>query len=133
MSAKDQPNSPANRGERIALIEDDDEVRRSLSVLLRANGFAVEAFDNGVELLHAANSLDADCLLVDYKLPRLDGLALLSRLRDEGVSTPAVLITGYFSNSLDARARAVGYRRVIEKPALAPSLVHGLRDVIENP
>lgn len=100
---------------RIALVEDDEEVRYSLMMLLRSRGFAVDSYRNGMEILMNQPSLQVDCLLIDYKLPRFDGIDLLEKMRVAGTTTPAVLITGYYSPNLKERALKAGFMDVVEK------------------
>lgn len=108
---------------RVLIVEDDQEVRRALTLLLRARGYALDVFRSGHELLATQiSAAQSDCLLIDYKLPKIDGLKLLKRLREVGVKTPAYLITGYSSSTLNARALAAGFESVIEKPASGDEL-----------
>ena len=55
-------------------------------------------------------------LIADYLMPDIDGLTLLTRLRAQGWSGPALLITGHFDANLEERALAIGYSWVFEKP-----------------
>lgn len=101
---------------RILLIEDHDEVRHSLTLVLRSNGYSVDAYRNGLELLSARHLPSADCVLIDYKMPVVDGLNLLLKLRAKGLCTPALLITGVASTTLKDRALAAGFNGVLLKP-----------------
>ncbi|MEO0881953.1 MAG: response regulator [Pseudomonadota bacterium] len=108
--------------DRVLLIEDDQEVRRSLTLMLRARGYALDVYESGLALLAAGYLPQADCIIVDYKMPKVDGLQLLGRLRDAGLRAPALLITGFYSDKLDQRSRRAGYSRVLEKPVTADTL-----------
>lgn len=108
---------------RVLIVEDDQAVRRSLTLLLRARGYALDVFRSGQELLATQiSATNSDCLLIDYKLPKIDGLSLLRKLRELGVKTPAYLITGYPSATLSRRATEAGFEAVIEKPASGDEL-----------
>lgn len=121
---------PRPRSSRLVLIEDDENVRRSMTMLLRARGFVIDAYRSGTEFLTLQGSHGGDCLLIDYKMPRLDGLEVMRRLRAGNDTTPAIMITGYYSDSLLARARSVGFAQVLEKPATPEALIRMICETI---
>lgn len=112
------------------LIEDDEDVRRSLTLLLRAHGFSVDVYGSGMELFSNRTLPNPDCFLIDYKLPRMDGLELLQKIRARGSDIPALLITGYFSNTLEDRAETAGFHSVIEKPSTSTILLDKLSTIM---
>jgi FixJ family two-component response regulator len=104
------------RRPKIALVDDDVGLRRSLQLLLRGHGYDVRAFSSGADMLAASAAGDAACVIVDYRMPGLDGLQVLRLLRAAGWVGAAVLITAYHSAELAAHATGVGFDRVLEKP-----------------
>jgi FixJ family two-component response regulator len=110
----------------IVIVEDEPAVRRSLQLLLRGQGFDVRAFASAETSTAEGVFGNPDCLVADYKLERLDGIALLSRLREEGWQGPAVLVTAFPSVELAERARASGYAAVFEKPLRERSLTEAI-------
>ena len=117
-------STPAARAPKgVIIVDDDDDVRRSVTYGLRRQGYSVNDFASGLELLSLCDRQVCDCLLIDYKLPHIDGLDLLPRLRQGGLDSPALLITGLYSGSLSERAKAAGYAAVIEKPVHVSELV----------
>lgn len=100
----------------LLLLEDDAAVRRSLQLLLRARGFDVRAYATGTALLADPLARDACCFVADYRLAEIDGIEVLSRLRESGWSGPAVLITAFPSADVSERALAHGFSQVLEKP-----------------
>ena len=115
---------------RLILVEDDENVRRSMTMLLRARGFYIDAYRSGTEFLLMNGQHGGDCLLVDYKMPRIDGLELMRRTRQLNDQTPGIMITGYYSDSLKERALKAGFLSVIEKPTTPSSLDAALRDLL---
>jgi len=107
----------------ILLVEDDAGVRRSLQLLLRAQGYEVKAYFDGQPLLSDERSMDAACLIADYRLPDANGLAILSMLRERGWERPAILITAFPSSDLEDKAHAAGFDLVLEKPLRPQVLV----------
>ena len=72
----------------VVLVEDDPSLLRALAFALEAEGLAVHSYRAGKALL--SSPVHADCLVVDYRLPDLDGLSLIAALRAKGVSSPAI-------------------------------------------
>lgn len=106
------------------------DVGRSLALLLRARGSAVEIYPDGRKFLRNHRAHSGHCILADYKMPRLDGLELIRRLRASGDVTPAIMITGYYSTTLKQRAILAGYSDVLEKPTPPDVLINRIVSVI---
>lgn len=107
----------------ILLVEDDPAVRRSMQLLLRAKGFDVRAYANGVALLADDRNAGAKCFIADYRMDDLDGIAVLTRLRERGWRGPAILITAYATGDLAGQAMQAGFDAVFEKPLRQHALV----------
>ena len=78
---------------RVLVVEDSARLRQTVSTWLRRNGFAVDASTDGEEGLWLAETNDYDAIVLDIMLPKLDGLALLQRLRKQGKQTHVLLLT----------------------------------------
>ena len=114
----------------VYVVDDDFGVLGSLRFLLETDGFEVEAFRSGSALLSAAASNEADCFVIDYKMPNMSGIELAKRLRNRGIDTPIILITGYPDGDILVKATAAGIQNVLLKPHLEESLVTRIRGVI---
>ena len=117
---------------RVIVVEDNEPVRKSLSLLLRTRGYIVDAFEAGEHLLTGQHIPDADCFLIDFRLPDLNGVQLLNALRDAGRTAPAILITACVTAEIRAKAAAAGFRSVIEKPPHRLSLVDEIANAIAD-
>jgi DNA-binding response OmpR family regulator len=104
---------------RVLVVEDDAPLAAALVFDLEAEGYAATTAASGEAALAAP--LDADCLVVDYVLPGIDGLTLIARLRQRGVATPAILITSDPDARLRDRASAIG-AEIVEKPLIGRRL-----------
>ena len=113
----------------ILVVDDDEGVRRGLRDLMESEGFAVCAFSNGHDLLNEASLPAIGCLVVDYQMPEMNGLELVSALRGRGVSIPAILITGNPTEYVRARAAAIAVL-VVEKPWLGSYLLDCVREAV---
>ena len=86
----------------VAVVDDDISVRESLESLIRSVGMQVRVFTSAEEFLTAAHPLDADCLVLDVRLPGMSGLELHRHLLGQNCKVPAIFITAHAS---DDRAR----------------------------
>jgi two-component system, LuxR family, response regulator FixJ len=112
----------------ICVIDDDFDVLKSLRFLLETEGFDVRTFRSGSALLGSRFRQDADCLVIDYKMAGIDGIELTHRLRDLGIGTPIILITGYPDENIRAKANSAGVQEVLQKPLLDDSLMASVRN-----
>jgi two-component system response regulator FixJ len=113
----------------ILIVDDDEAVRESLRSLMKSEGFAVRAFSNGHDLLNEASLPAIGCLVVDYHMPAMNGLELVSALRGRGVSIPAILITSNPTKYVRDRAAAIAVL-VVEKPRLGSYLLDCVREAV---
>ena len=113
----------------ILIVDDDEAVRESLRSLMKSEGFAVRAFSNGHDLLNEAGLPAIGCLVVDYHMPAMNGLELVSALRGRGVSIPAILITSNPTKYVRDRAAAIAVL-VVEKPRLGSYLLDCVREAV---
>lgn len=114
----------------ILLVDDDAAVRNALKFSLEMEGFSVRLYPTPEALL-AETDLPADgCLVIDYRMPEIDGLELVERLRNRGVALPVLLISGRVTRSLRDRASGLGIREVLEKPL--SNLVGSIRRVLDD-
>ena len=120
----------------VHLVDDDEAVRRSAGFMLKTSGYLVHAYQSGVELLKAAGDLSSGCILLDIRMPGLDGLEVQQALHDKGISLPVIIMTGHGDISLAVRAMKAGAVDFIEKPfekaTLLSSLDEGFRRLLHK-
>lgn len=100
----------------VVVVEDDERLRDSFVLLLRSAGHRAEAFGSAEAVLAAGVPTDAGCLLLDVRMPGMDGIAMLEELRRRGDRTPAIMITGHGDIPAAVRAMRVGAFDFVEKP-----------------
>lgn len=100
----------------IAIIDDDGAVRRSLVEVLKTYGFETIEFDSGREFLDNRNKRRFDCILLDVRMPGVDGLEVQKQLRRRHASIPIIFITGHGDIPLAVRAMREGAFDFVEKP-----------------
>jgi two-component system response regulator FixJ len=114
----------------VHLVDDDEAIRRSVGFMLKTSGFHVRTYESGVELLKAAPNLESGCVLLDIRMPAMDGLEVQAALRDKGVTLPVIIMTGHGDVSLAVQAMKAGAVDFIEKPfekaVLLSAIEHGV-------
>ena len=110
-------------GHHVALIDDDPAVRASLTQTLELAGFAVSAFESAEQALAALAAGLFGVVVTDMRLPRMDGLALLQRLRQRDAGVPVILITAHGDVGLAVQAMRAGAYDFLEKPFAPERLV----------
>jgi len=121
---------PSTLKHRVVVVEDSKAVRHSLELLLRTRGYFVSAFEDAEHLFNADHSPQADCFLIDFRLPAQDGLQVLTALRAAGSAAPAIMITSCLTADLRARALAAGFRSIVEKPPQRLCLIDEVANAI---
>ena len=116
---------------KILLIDDDDWIRDSLRIFFEAEGCHVVVLETAEEGLAELKYQAYDLIIVDYKLPGLDGLEFLKRTHDAHSDAMKVLITAYRTDSVISEARKAKIQGFIEKPFTAESLMASLAHLIE--
>ena len=107
----------------IHVVEDDQPMRDSLVELLEDAGYAVRAYTRAEELLARDMALEPGCIVSDVRMPGIDGLTLLRRLRTNGSTHPLMLITGHGDVSMAVAAMKAGAVDFLEKPFEADALL----------
>lgn len=110
-----QPRRPS-----ILIVEDDVSLLAALVFALETEGLMVYPFSRGGPLL--SSPVHADCMVIDLRLPDMDGLALISRLREKGVWTPAILMTTNPDRRTRLLAESQGVQ-IVEKPLITGELL----------
>lgn len=106
-----------NDGEKLVhVVDDDDSVRRSVGFMLKTSGYKVCSYASGTEILKNAKDIKAGCVLLDIRMPDMDGLEVQEALRERGVALPVIIMTGHGDVPLSVRAMKAGAIDFIEKP-----------------
>jgi FixJ family two-component response regulator len=111
----------------ISVVDDDQSVRESLARLIRSVGFQVRIFGSAEEFLSAGHGRRADCLILDIRMPGMNGLELQQALSVTDRELPIIFITAHGSDQ-DMRARALGAGAVdyLLKPLQEEEVLHAI-------
>lgn len=117
----------------IHVVDDEPAVRRSLSFMLKTNGFAARAYEDGSSFLRDVRTAEPGCILLDIRMPHMDGLAVQEALAERGVTMPVIVMTGHGDISIAVQAMKAGALDFLEKPfedrALFDALERGFRQL----
>src|SRR6516225_10145759 len=116
----------------VYIVDDDEAVRDSLSVLLESKAFGVRSFRSAPEFLATAPSLPVGCLIIDIRMPEMDGLELQQHLTARSLNFPLIVITGHGDVPLAVRAMKEGAVDFIEKPFAAEAILSSLEAALSR-
>jgi two-component system response regulator FixJ len=100
----------------VHVVDDDVAVRQSLSFLLASDGLPVRLHDSAVAFLDAVTEAPTGCIVTDVRMPGIDGIEFLRRLRARGIALPVIVMTGHADVPLAVEAMKQGAVDFIEKP-----------------
>ena len=110
----------------ISVVEDDDSVRESLRRLIRSVGFAVQAFSSAEQFLNSEQFRETRCLILDVKLPGMDGLELQHQLIANWCEIPVIFITAHGDKAARVRALRNGALEYLFKPFSEEALIDAI-------
>ena len=100
----------------IHIVDDEEAIRRSASFMLKTSGYAVETWATGVAFLKDIRHVPQGCVLLDVRMPEMDGLDVQQALLERGVTMPVIILTGHADVSIAVRAMKAGAVDFLEKP-----------------
>jgi FixJ family two-component response regulator len=115
---------------RLAIIDDEDDVREALAFQLSTAGFNVTAHRSPYELISATDAPEVACIVADIFMPELNGLELLEKLRETRSPVPVILITGHGQLSIGVRAIKAGAFDAFQKPVDEETLLSAVKQAI---
>ena len=112
----------------VHLVDDDAAVRRSVGFVLKTSGHQVESYESGSKLLKDSGKLEQGCILLDIRMPGMDGLQVQQALQANGVALPVIIMTGHGDVGLAVKAMKAGAVDFIEKPFEKGTLLAALEE-----
>ena len=115
----------------IALVDDDRNILTSVSIALEAEGFRVQTYTDGEEALRSLTARPVDLAILDIKMPRMDGVELLKRLREKS-SLPVIFLTSMDEEIDEVLGFKMGADDYIRKPFSLRLLIERIRAILRR-
>jgi len=122
---------PETRG-RVLIVDDEEAIRRSLDKILRYEGYEPTLAANGSQGVNLALQEDPDLILLDIKMPRMDGIEVLETLIQQGTKAPVIMISGHGTVQTAVEATRLGAFDFLEKPLDRERLLIACRNAIQK-
>lgn len=117
--------------ETVALVDDDQNILTSVSIALEAEGYGVRTFTNGADAYRSLTTNGADLIVIDIKMPHMDGMELLTRLRRVS-AVPAIFLTSKDDEVDEVLGLKIGADDYIRKPFSQRLLIERIRAVLRR-
>ena len=116
----------------VHIIDDDAAMRDSLAFLLDVNGYATRTYETANDFLNGAAAQASSCIISDIRMPGMNGIELVRKLRNDGTACPVILITGHGDVALAVEAMKAGASDFIEKPFDDAALLEAIRTALNS-
>src|SRR6266404_2714154 len=117
----------------VSIVDDDVSVRRSTRRLLLSSGLRAEAFASAEDFLQSGRVAETACLLLDVRMPGIDGLELQRRLGGTDRMIPIIFLSARASEEEERRALRAGAANFLSKPVSKEALLRAIRAVLKIP
>ncbi|MCX7991354.1 MAG: sigma-54 dependent transcriptional regulator [Proteobacteria bacterium] len=117
---------------KILLIDNDEGLLRLMKAVLQDEGYAVLAFNNPVEGLSKLNEENISLVITDIKMPEMDGIEVLEKVKSFNSTIPVILITAHATIDISIQALRMGAEDIILKPFESPELVLRVKNALKN-
>lgn len=116
----------------VYIVDDDDAVRRSASFMLRHAGFQVRPVESGIAFLKLAKNAERGCVLLDIRMPDMNGLEVQQEMVKQGIDMPVVILTGHGDVEIAVEAMRAGAINFLEKPYEKEALLAAMTEAFER-
>ncbi|HET9395928.1 MAG TPA: response regulator [Nitrospiraceae bacterium] len=114
----------------IAIVDDDDAMREALGELLQVAGLTGVAFEGATEFLSGEAKQRFDAVITDIRMPHVDGIELIRRVRQRGSESPILVLTSCCEPEMRSRAFAAGATDYLTKPVADSDLIRRIEAIL---
>jgi two-component system response regulator FixJ len=116
----------------VHIVDDEESMRRSTGYALKTSGYQVTTWTSGAAFLKEVRHAEHGCILLDVRMPEIDGIEVQRILAERGVTMPVVIMTGHGDISIAVRAMRAGAVDFLEKPFEKAGLLHAIEMAFER-
>lgn len=116
----------------VHVVDDEESVRRATSFFLKTSGYAVRTWESGTAFLKEVRHVEAGCILLDVRMPEMDGLEVQQHLNDRGMTMPVIVLTGHGDIAIAVKAMKAGAVDFLEKPFETDVLAEAIARAFER-
>ena len=116
----------------VAVLDDDEQIRAALQLLLKGSGFAVTSFVSAEDFLESGQLPKVACLIADIRMPGMSGLDLQAKLKAESCAIPIIFITAHGDERMRLQAMRAGAVGFLPKPFDSGILLDRVRAALET-
>jgi two-component system response regulator FixJ len=116
----------------VHVIDDDEAARESLAFLLQSARLAVKTHESARAFLEVASKVKSGCIITDVRMPEIDGIELLRRLKELKLTVPVIVVTGHGDVPLAVEAMKIGAVDFLEKPFNDEMIVAAVRSALDR-
>lgn len=116
----------------VYVVDDDGELRRSLHFLLETHNFYVSPFASGIEFIGHVQNLRAAPIILDLRMPQMDGIQVLSELARRQIKWPVIVLSGHGEVAVAVQSLKLGAIDFLEKPASAADLLSAIERAFQQ-
>lgn len=116
----------------VHVVDDEESVRRAISFFLKTSGYAVRTWESGTAFLKEMRHVEAGCILLDVRMPEMDGLEVQQHLNDRGTAMPVIVLTGHGDIAIAVKAMKAGAVDFLEKPFETDVLAESIARAFER-
>ncbi len=116
----------------VHVVDDDVAVRKSLAFLLASEGLPVRLHETASSFLDDASNVESGCIVTDVRMPGIDGIELIRRLRARGIALPVIVMTGHADVPMAVEAMKEGAVDFLEKPFGDEAFLGAVRSALDR-
>lgn len=116
----------------VHLIDDDAALRDAVSLLLRTEGFKVNAYDSALSFLKAVSPSAEGCVVTDVRMPEMNGIELIAKMKEDRITIPVVVVTAHADVPMAVEAMKLGAIDLLEKPLDSEALINAVSAALDR-